>query len=55
MRNINDKKYKMSIEVGEKNDYINKNIIIDYTGFMYFYVDNIKNFIMVLNIFIKLS
>lgn len=39
---INDKKYKMSIEVGEKNDYINKNIIIDYTGFMYFYVDIIK-------------
>ena len=39
---IIDKKYKMSIEVGEKNDYINKNIIIDYTGFMYFYVDIIK-------------
>jgi hypothetical protein len=39
---IIDKKYKMSIEVGEKHDYINKNLIIDYTGFMYFYVEIIK-------------
>ena len=39
---IIDKKYKMSIEVGEKHDYINKNLIIDYTGFMYFYVKIIK-------------
>ena len=39
---IIDKKYKMSIEVGEKHDYINKNLIIDYTGFMYFYAKIIK-------------
>ena len=39
---IIDKKYKMIIEVGEKHDYINKNIMFDYTGFMYFYSKFIK-------------
>ena len=39
---IFDKKYKMIIEIGEKQDYINKNTIFDYTSFIYFYAKFIK-------------
>ena len=39
---IFDKKYKMIIELGDKKNYINKNILFDYSKFMYYYSKFIK-------------
>ena len=39
---IIDKKYKLIIEVGKKEKYINKNIYFDFSKFMYSYLKYIK-------------
>ena len=41
-KRIIDKNYKMTIEVGDIEKYTNKNIIFDFSIFMYFYLKYIK-------------